>query len=310
MLDNFSRPGVDRNAEWLSQSQQGSIEIVKGDVRDIQSITDALQGCDGVFHLAGQVAVTTSLESPYEDFGCNLLGTVNVLEAVRRSGQGQAVVYASTNKVYGDLAHIPCREETSRYTFADDRCGVNESAPLEFQTPYACSKGGGDQYAVTYGRVYDVPTVVLRMSCIYGKRQFGTEDQGWVAHFVAKAIKGEEITLYGDGKQVRDILFVDDVVRAYETAFYRAPDLSGLAINVGGGSANAISLLELLDMLEDQLHVKVRRRLAPWRKEDQKIFVADIGLAKEKLEWQPAVDIETGLAEMIEYTRRHIDWFA
>lgn len=309
VFDNFSRPGVEENARWLEESHGNQVEIIKGDVRTIESIIDASEGCDAIFHLAGQVAVTTSIQSPHADFECNLMGTVNVLETARRSGRKMPVIYASTNKVYGDLAHIPCREEPFRYVFSDGRLGVNESAPLEFQTPYACSKGAGDQYVMTYGRVYDVPTVVLRMSCIYGDRQFGTEDQGWVAHFVAKALRKEAIVIYGDGKQVRDILFVTDVVRAYEKAFERADLISGTAINVGGGPANSVSLLELLLMLEKRLEIQVKRRFAPWRQEDQKIFISNIEQARERLGWYPVIDVQEGLARMIEYTQDHIDWF-
>ncbi|TIW02456.1 MAG: NAD-dependent epimerase/dehydratase family protein, partial [Mesorhizobium sp.] len=240
VVDNLSRPGVEQNLDWLAQKhgEQLTVEIV--DIRDLSALATALAPAKAIFHLAAQTAVTTSLSDPAEDFDINLKGTFNVLEVAR--GAGAPVVFASTNKVYGSLPQIAVRQADDRYEPLDEEVrtsGVAEKVGLDFCTPYGCSKGAADQYVLDYSKSYGLPTAVLRMSCIYGPRQFGTEDQGWVAHFLLSALSGQPITIYGDGRQVRDILHVSDAVAAYRGVLARIEDLKGQAFNLGGGPRNA-----------------------------------------------------------------------
>ena len=251
---------------------------------------------DAVLHLAAQVAVTTSVADPRADFEINALGTFNVLEAVRLAGAGPAVLYSSTNKVYGNLEHVHVVERDGRYAYENFPTGVDESEPLDFHSPYGCSKGAGDQYVRDYARIYGLKTVVFRQSCIYGTRQFGIEDQGWIAWFCLATLRGQPFTIFGDGKQIRDTLWVDDLINAYEAAIERIDTVSGEVFNVGGGPSNTLSLLELVAMLEAHFGRKLNPPFADWRPGDQRVFVADIGKAERLLGWRPEVSTARGRA--------------
>src|SRR5262245_52304365 len=236
VFDSLARRGSERNLQWLKQIDANKkMTFIHGDVRDFAAVQDAVEEADEVFHLAAQVAVTTSVDSPRTDFEINALGTLNVLEAVRISGRKTPIVFSSTNKVYGGLEDIGTVEGEFRYELRDVPFGVPESRPLDFHSPYGCSKGAADQYVRDYSRIYDIPAVVFRMSCIYGPRQFGNEDQGWVAHFMIAAATGRPLTIYGDGKQVRDVLFVEDLVKALRLAADRIDRSAGQLYNLGGG---------------------------------------------------------------------------
>ncbi|MBM3124905.1 MAG: NAD-dependent epimerase/dehydratase family protein, partial [Chloroflexi bacterium] len=243
IYDNLSRSGARRNLEWLRQENgESSFELVVGDVREADRLTKAAAEADVIVHLAGQVAVTTSVTNPREDFEANAIGTFNMLEAARLSGRNPIVIYASTNKVYGGMEDVPLVEEPTRWRYRDLVNGCPETQPLDFHSPYGCSKGAGDQYARDYARIYGLPTVVMRQSCIYGPRQFGIEDQGWVAWFIIAAVMGRPLTIYGDGKQVRDILHVDDLLDAYDLVIEKVPVAGGQVYNIGGGPGNVMSV--------------------------------------------------------------------
>ncbi|WP_460450894.1 NAD-dependent epimerase/dehydratase family protein [Alsobacter sp. SYSU BS001988] len=286
VYDALSRPGVERNLAWLQERHGGRIRSVKADIRDAGALASAAQEAAAVFHFAAQVAVTTSLTDPRDDFAINLQGTLNVLEALRATGRRTPVVFASTNKVYGDLADVPLALEGDAYAPTDPALrarGVSEERPLDFHTPYGCSKGAADQYVLDYARSYGLPTAVLRMSCIYGQRQMGTEDQGWVAHFLIRALAGEPISIYGDGRQVRDVLDVKDAVDAYMACWRRIDAVSGQAFNLGGGPDNAISLRQLIAHIEDLVGRKVETRYSDWRAGDQRYYVSDPSRARSAL---------------------------
>ena len=265
-------------------SAQGVNDFLKADVRDPRAMNDLLArhgDADAVLHLASQVAVTTSILNLRDDFETNALGTFNVLEAVRTVAQGRpAVFYSSTNKVYGDLEHIRVVERDGRYTYEDRPFGVDEHEPLDFKSPYGCSKGAGDQYVRDYARIYGLRTVVFRQSCIYGTRQFGIEDQGWIAWFCVAVTLGRPFTIYGDGKQIRDTLWVGDLIDAYERAFERIGTVQGEVFNIGGGPSNTLSLRELVAALEQHLGRPLHPPHADWRPGDQRVFVADIRKAE------------------------------
>ena len=297
VLDALTRPGVERNLAWLQDRHGERIIHVHADVRDERAVSEVVRETQVVFHLAAQVAVTTSLVEPVEDFEINIRGTLNVLEAARR--RRTPVIFASTNKVYGDLADVPLElvGDAYRPVDADLRArGVSERRPLDFHTPYGCSKGAADQYVLDYARSFGLPTCVLRMSCIYGPRQMGTEDQGWVAHFLIRALEGLPIAIYGDGRQVRDVLGVSDAVDAYMAAWRRIDQVSGSAFNLGGGPANAISLLQLIGHIEETLHRKVEVQFADWRAGDQRYYVSDPSLARRELQLGQPLDWRTGVA--------------
>ena len=280
VYDALSRPGVERNLAWLEGRHHGRVHRIVADVRDRDQLGAAVADAGAIFHMAAQVAVTTSLADPRDDFDINVGGTFNLLEAVRVSGRPVPVIFASTNKVYGDLADIHLLEEEDAYSPVDALIrerGVSEARPLEFHTPYGCSKGAADQYVLDYARSFGLPAAVLRMSCVYGQRQMGTEDQGWVAHFLIRALTGQPITLYGDGRQVRDILDVSNAVDAYLRAWERIDAVSGCAFNLGGGPANAISLRRLLAYVSRLLGKDVDVTYSDWREGDQRYFVADTG---------------------------------
>lgn len=301
ILDNFSRAGSERNAEWLRDAYGDDVAIVTGDVRQPQLVSDLCEGMDVVYHEAAQVAVTTSVTDPRTDFEINALGTFNVLEAVRQSSSRPIVVYASTNKVYGEMTNVDVIEEQTRYRYDGLPFGVPESRPLDFHSPYGCSKGSGDQYVTDYARIYGLRTVVFRQSCIYGPHQFGIEDQGWLAWFVTRALDGEPITIYGDGKQVRDVLYVTDLIAAYDAAIAHIDRTAGRSYNIGGGPGNTLSLLEFLGVLERYLERPVERRFADFRQGDQFVYISDIRRAKREFEWEPQVSVDEGVTRLIDW---------
>jgi CDP-paratose 2-epimerase len=301
VFDVLARPGVDRNLAWLKSRHAERIEAVIGDTRDEEAVAEATSGVACVFHMAAQVAVTTSLVDPLEDFEVNVRGTLNVLEALRRQGNRTPLIFASTNKVYGDLADIELDQVEDSYLPHEPqlrRTGVDERRPLDFHTPYGCSKGAADQYVLDYGRSFDLPTCVMRMSCIYGRRQMGTEDQGWVAHFLIRALAGEAISIYGDGRQVRDILWVDDAVDAYLAAWRRIELVKGQAFNLGGGPSNAVSLRQLLDHMTRLIGRPTPLQFAEWRAGDQRYYVSDARRARRELGLKPPLNWRSGVAQL------------
>jgi len=304
VLDNLKRPGVEQNLQWLRRTHGSGLEVAVMDIRDARAVDEAMNGVTQVFHFAAQVAVTTSLVDPREDFAINAEGTLNVLEAARARPVPPAVLFTSTNKVYGGLADVPLVLDGQRYLPEDAQwrsSGVSESRPLDFHSPYGCSKGTADQYVIDYARSYGMTTVVFRMSCIYGPRQFGTEDQGWVAHFLLRALRGEPITLYGDGRQVRDILYVDDLVDAFLLAERNAKQLSGRAFNIGGGPANTISLLDLIDRIESLRGQRPALAFDDWRTGDQRYYVSDTRAFQQATGWQPRMAAHDGIERLYQW---------
>lgn len=301
LFDNVSRAGVEENLNWLQRQYRERIQFVKGDVRDYGAVEKAMVGSDIVFHLAAQVAVTTSVTNPREDFSVNALGTLNVLESARRQRPMPVLLYTSTNKVYGGLEHLSIVERSTRYEFQNLPYGVSESCPLDFHSPYGCSKGAADQYVRDYHRIYGLPTIVFRMSCIYGPHQRGTEDQGWVAHFALTCLRGGKLTIYGDGKQVRDLLFVEDLVELMSRACANIEHAAGQIYNVGGGPTNTISVwAELREPLERLVGTLPPVGYGDFRPGDQRIYVSDIRKAQEEMKWMPKFGISDGLRLMVE----------
>lgn len=301
LVDNLSRPGVERNLAWLKARHGERLRAVICDIRDASALSAALTGVAAVFHLAAQVAVTSSLADPRQDFETNALGTLNVLEAVRQGGGGAPVIFASTNKVYGALADLACEERDGRCMPVESSLrshGIGEDRPLALCTPYGCSKGAADQYVLDYAASFGLRSAVLRMSCIYGPRQLGTEDQGWVAHFLLRALAGQPVTLYGTGTQVRDILHVADAVAAYRLVLDRIDEVSGEAFNLGGGPANAVSLREVLAAIGRLTGRPVAVRQAATRQGDQAYFVADTRKIARRLGWQATIAWQDGLADL------------
>lgn len=302
IFDNLSRAGTPANLRWLQDRHADNLIFVEGDVRDYEALSRAVAGADVVLHLASQVAVTSSVEDPREDFEINALGTFNALEAVRRQAPEATFLYASTNKVYGGMESVAIVERDDRYAYADFPQGIPESAPLDFHSPYGCSKGAGDQYTIDYARIYGLKTVSFRQSCIYGPRQFGVEDQGWVAHFVIAAVLDRPITIYGDGRQVRDVLHISDLIRAYEAAIERIDEVSGEAINVGGGPHNTLSIwTEFGPLLAELKGQSVPVEYESWRPGDQRVFIADVRKARRLLGWRPSVSPREGIADLFQW---------
>ena len=302
IYDNMSRKGAARNLDWLAENHGERFTVYQADVRDYDALCDTIRGSDLVLHLAGQVAVTTSVADPRADFEQNALGTFNVLEAVRLHAPDAAMIYASTNKVYGGMEDVDVVEEESRYRYADFPHGIPETYPLDFHSPYGCSKGSGDQYTLDYARIYGLKTMVFRQSCIYGPRQFGVEDQGWAAHFIIAAVLGKPITIFGNGKQVRDMLHVSDLVRAYELGAAQSEALAGEVFNIGGGPENIFSIwVEFGDLLEEMTGSEVPVQYSEWRPGDQPVFVADIRKAEKLLGWQPQIKAVDGLRDLYEW---------
>jgi CDP-paratose 2-epimerase len=306
LLDSLARDGVARNLRWLETTYPGQFECLVGDVRNRHTLHGALEGIEHVYHLAAQVAVTSSLRDPQLDFAVNAQGTLNLLEAARARPGPPSIVFASTNKVYGSLHDVGVERNGSRYVPVDQqvrRFGIGESRALEFHSPYGCSKGAAEQYVLDYARTFGLRTTVLRMSCIYGPHQFGNEDQGWVAHFARRALGRAPLAIYGDGLQVRDILFVDDFVELMMRARERIGTMAGQAFNVGGGPESTISLLELLDLLEGVLGSRSRVRFEPWREADQKYYVSDTRRVREVTGWQPCTGVRSGVQALVRWLR-------
>ena len=301
VYDALSRPGTERNLAWLQDRHGDRLEFIQADIRDHGRLAQAAADVAAVFHLAAQVAVTTSMTDPAEDFAINIGGTFALLEALRARGDKTPLIFASTNKVYGDLADLDFALEDDAYVPVDAEVrahGIGEARPLDFHTPYGVSKGAADQYVLDYARSFGVPTCVLRMSCIYGQRQMGTEDQGWVAHFLIRALEGKPITLYGDGYQVRDILDVSNAVEAYLQAWRRIDRVQGRAFNLGGGPANAVSLRRLIAEMETLVGHEVVIEWSDWRAGDQRYFVADTRAAEAALGLGAKVAWREGVAQL------------
>jgi CDP-paratose 2-epimerase len=301
ILDNLSRAGVQQNLSWLRERHGDALEVAIDDVRDRAAVKRAVARADQVFHFAAQVAVTTSIAEPLEDFTVNAEGTLNVLEAIRAQASPPGLVVTSTNKVYGGLDDIALERVGQRYapTAMELRThGISEARPLDFHSPYGCSKGTADQYVLDYARTYGLKTAVFRMSCIYGPHQFGTEDQGWVAHFLVRALAGAPITLYGDGMQVRDILFVEDLVEAFLLAQRHLPSIAGRAFNIGGGPRNVISLLDLIDRIEMLHGERPELDFAEWRIGDQRYYVSDTRKFQRATGWKPKVAADEGIRRL------------
>ena len=311
VFDNLSRVGTPDNLAWLRRRHPETLTFVEGDVRDEHALNRAVQDADVILHLASQVAVTTSVRNPREDFTINALGTFNALEAMRLHAPQAVFIYASTNKVYGGMDEVGVVEEESRYAYADYGQGIPETYPLDFHSPYGCSKGAGDQYTLDYARIYGLKTVSFRQSCIYGRRQFGVEDQGWVAHFVIAAVHGRPITIFGDGKQVRDLLHVADLIRAYELAIEHIDQISGQAFNIGGGPDNTLSVwAEFGRLLASLKGEPVPVRHGPWRPGDQRVFIAGIDKAAERLDWSPSIVPAEGIADLYRWVEQNPALFA
>ena len=309
IYDNFSRHGSLRNIEWLKNKNLGHVQIISGDIRlSNKSLDKAVAKSDFVLHLAAQVAVTLSVANPREDFGINAIGTFNVFETIRKSTNKPILIYSSTNKVYGEMKHLKITETEKRYQYSDIK-GISEKMQLDFHSPYGCSKGCADQYVIDYSRIYDLRTVVLRQSCIYGYHQFGMEDQGWVAWFTIAAHKKIPLTIYGDGKQVRDVLFITDLIRLYDLVFENINITSGKAYNVGGGPDNVLSLLEIVSLLKKFQGNSIDPSYSDWRPGDQKVYISDISKIKNDLGWEPETSVEEGVAKLSNWVSDNLDLF-
>jgi CDP-paratose 2-epimerase len=306
LYDNLSRAGVIQNYEGLRAEFGTQVTLLEADLRDAATLTAAVEQAAAVFHFAAQVAVTTSLETPLEDFAVNALGTLTLLEALRARRDPPPLLFTSTNKVYGALSNVELRLRGSRYEPSDETiraAGISEQQPLAFYSPYGCSKGTADQYVLDYAHTFGLPAAVFRMSCIYGPRQFGTEDQGWVAHFLMRALAGLPITLYGDGKQARDILFVEDLVETFTLARRNIRSLRGHAFNIGGGPANVVSLVELLELITRLGGSRPRIEWGDWRPGDQRYYVSDTRKFQQATGWAPRVGVEEGVRRLRTWLR-------
>jgi CDP-paratose 2-epimerase len=307
IFDNLSRPGVEKNLRGLLDTHGNRVQVEFADVRNPYALRRAVRNAKQVFHFAAQVAVTTSLANPRQDFDVNALGTLNLLEALRGSDEPAPLFFTSTNKVYGGLDDVALTCESGAYQPANPllrESGINESRPLDLHSPYACSKGAADEYVIDYARTFGLPAVVFRMSCVYGPHQMGNEDQGWVAHFLICALEDRPITLYGDGMQLRDVLYVDDLVRAFLLARENIRIISGSAFNIGGGTAHTLSLLELIDMIGDLHGEQPHYDFSDWRAGDQRYYVSDNGKFRSATGWAPKIDVEEGVQRLYDWLRR------
>ncbi len=309
VFDNMSRLGSDRNREWLNSL--GDYTFIHGDTRNKNDVENVIKEghFDVVFHLAGQVTMTKSITDPYKDFEVNAMGAMNVLDSIRKYSPETGIIFSSTNKVYGDLENYTYEEQATRYICKEFPNGFDESVPLDFRSPYGCSKGCADQYMLDFARIYGIKSVVFRHSSMYGSRQFATYDQGWVGWFVQKAIEKyknpdcEPFTISGNGKQVRDLLQAQDMIKLYFSALEHIDEICGQAYNIGGTMAQSLSLLELFDMLENILGVKLNYTMLPPRQSDQKVFVADITKIRNKIGWEPKVTALEGVTQMVEWVK-------
>ena len=310
IVDNLSRPLVTSNLDWILNANADKISFSHLDIRcDIDRLNHIISECDVVFHLAGQVAVTTSVVNPREDFEINALGTFNVLEAIRLSDNNPILIFSSTNKVYGGMEDLVIVESDGRYEYRDLPLGIPEQRQLDFHSPYGCSKGAADQYVRDYSRIFGIRSVVMRQSCIYGTRQFGVEDQGWVAWFIIASMTKKDITIFGNGKQIRDILFVDDLYSAFRCAVDKIDIVNGEVFNVGGGHKNTLSLLELLDILQEKIDSNINYSYDEWRPGDQPVYVSDISHIEEKLNWAPEIDVKNGVDRLVKWVEDNISLF-
>jgi len=311
VYDNLSRAGAPFNLKWLTETHgEKAFKLVVADVRDAAQLAISAREADVIVHLAGQVAVTTSVIKPREDFEINALGTFNMLEAARQNGRNPIFLYSSANKVYGGMDDVAVVESATSWAYRDLPFGVPETQPLDFHSPYGCSKGAGDQYVRDYSRMYGLRSVVLRQSCIYGPRQFGVEDQGWVAWFVIAAVTGRPLTIYGDGKQIRDLLHVYDLSDAYDLAVQNIDTVKGEVFNLGGGPGNIMSIwTEFGPLLEKLLGKPVSVAYGDWRPGDQKVFVADIRKAEKMLGWKPKYAVAAGLKQLFDWVSAHKNLF-
>jgi CDP-paratose 2-epimerase len=309
VLDDLSRPGSERNIRWL---QDGfAVRFIRGDINQPEALSRAMEGAQRVYHLAGQTAVTASIGDPEADFQANAAGTLRVLEAARRLPDDPVFVYASTNKVYGSLESQRIEERDGRYRLCDYPEGVPETFPLDFHSPYGCSKGAGDQYARDYFRTYGLRTVVLRQSCIYGPRQFGTAGQGWLAWLATCALEGRPIRIFGDGRQVRDVLYIDDLLDAYEAVVRGIDRAAGEVFNVGGGPANAIAVwTDAARLLEEALGCRFTASFGDWRLGDQRVYVSDTRKLRDLTGWAPRIDPARGIRLLAGWLRETREWFA
>lgn len=306
-FDNLSRSGAKQNLAWL-KSQKGRFAFIKGDVRNAQQLLNVFKTHkpDLVLHLAAQVTMVTSVTNPREDFEINALGTFNVLEAMRKTKSKAGALYSSTNKVMGELLDIPVIEKAKRYDYKSIK-GVSEKYPLDFHGPYGCSKGCGDQYFLDYARIFGLNTVVFRQSGIYGPHQFGIEEQGWLAWFCNALLFDKPVSIFGNGKQVRDVLYVDDLIRAYDAALKNIKKTRGKAYTVGGGAKFSISIWELFDILQKIGRKKFNYKFGPWRPGDQKIYVSDLASAKKDFNWSPTVSPQEGLKRLYSWIEQNKD---
>src|SRR3989338_4422806 len=305
IFDNFVRLGTDDNASWLKKLFP-QITIIKGDIRNYQEIQKAVENIDIIFHLAAQVAVTTSVIDPKTDFDINALGTFNLLEGVRKVGHKPILIYSSTNKVYGEMGSVGIKEKSGRYDYKNLPFGISEETNLDFHSPYGCSKGSADQYVRDYERIYDLPTVVFRQSCIYGPRQFGLEDQGWIAWFIIAITLDKPVTIYGDGKQVRDVLYIDDLVKLFETAVNKIGQARGEVFNVGGGSSNILSVWSGFGpILEELFRKKIKVKFSQWRPGDQKVYISDISKVNTILGWKPEIRVRVGVEKLYKWIKEN-----
>ncbi len=305
VLDNLSRAGTQQNLAWLGDGT--AFDFARADVRDRAAVDQVMseERFDAVIHLAAQVAVTTSVTDPRSDFMINALGTFNVLDAVRKHCPEAVFIFASTNKVYGKIAGAQTELLGARHGYTNRPFGIDEKEPLDFLSPYGCSKGAADQYTLDYARMYGIPATSFRQSCIYGTRQFGIEDQGWVAWFAIASLLRRDITIFGDGRQVRDILHVDDLVRAYEAAILAPDRIAGQAFNVGGGPQRVISLLDLIAMLELRLDRKIPLKFGDWRPGDQRAYISDVRKLETALDWSPSITVEDGISQLLTWVERN-----
>ena len=305
LFDNLSRRGSAAHLAWLAADYGDAFTFVRGDIRDYPAILRAAEGQEAIYHLAAQTAVTTSVTDPRRDFEINALGAFNVLEAARNAGHDPVFIYSSTNKVYGGMEDALAQELATRYVLPDYPDGVSEERPLDFHSPYGCSKGCADQYVRDYSRIYGLRSVVFRQSCIYGRRQMGVEDQGWVAWFVIAAVTGKPISIYGNGKQVRDLLHVDDLVRAFQMATGKIDIIKGQVYNLGGGPANTLSIWAEFGPLLTELAGRAIEPAAfcEWRPGDQPVFVADVSKASREFGWVPQVGVREGITRLMAWVQ-------
>jgi CDP-paratose 2-epimerase len=311
IFDNLSRGGAPRNIAWLEETfGKDAFRLIVGDLRDADLVRESAKDADVIVHLAGQVAVTTSVINPRDDFEANALGTFNALEAARLSERNPVFIYSSTNKVYGGMEDVEIIEDATRWLYKNLEYGCSEEQPLDFHSPYGCSKGTGDQYVRDYHRIYGLRSVVFRQSCIYGPRQFGVEDQGWLAWMMIAAVTGKQITVYGDGKQVRDVLHVNDLLNAYDLAVEKIDEVKGQVYNVGGGTRNVMAIWsEFGPILERLMGKKIEVARDDWRPGDQRVFYADFRKAQRELGWEPKIDLEEGMELLFNWINQNRELF-